>query len=144
MSLSKPNSQPHIFGAKALHYRQGTAVANGETPPHWSPEMALDQEFPYSLREWTKDVSRWCAATKVSPERQGPLLALAVGGAGRVAVDEISEALLKNGAVVDLGDGQGSIHHSGCSLLLCVLQRKFPENLEVQMLRAGLEFFAFI
>ena len=57
--------------------------------------MALDQEFPYTLREWTRDVSRWCAATKVTPERQGPLLALAVGGAGRVAVDGIYDDLLK-------------------------------------------------
>ena len=80
--------------------------------------MALDSDFPYTLREYVKDISRWCAATKVSTERQGPLLALAIGGAGRVAVDEISEDLLKSGAVVDLGDGQGAIHHSGISAAL--------------------------
>ena len=59
--------QPHIYGAEALHYRQGTAVANTETPPTWSPEMAHDVLYPYILDEYMMDVSRWQHATKVAP-----------------------------------------------------------------------------
>lgn len=79
----RTEERPHIFGANALHYRQGTAVANTETPPTWSPEMAHDTRYPYTLAEYLRDVSRWMAATKVSADRQGPLLALAIGGAAR-------------------------------------------------------------
>jgi len=83
------------------------------------------------------------AATKVSPERQGPLLALALGGAGRTVADELPNDLLAYGAVADLGDGQGMVQHTGPQLLFHALTRKFPDNLEALMLRTGLEFFAF-
>eukprot|EP00973_Karenia_brevis_P020629 2831922-Karenia_brevis.AAC.1 len=71
--------QPHIYGANPLQYRQGVAVANGENPPVWSPEMASSVEYPYTIEEWIRDVERWQGAIKVSPDRQGPLLSLAVG-----------------------------------------------------------------
>jgi len=135
--------QPHIFGANALHYRQCTAIANTETPPTWSPEMAHDANYPYTLKEYLKDVSRWMAATKVSAERRGPLLALAIGGAGRTVADDVPDDILAHGAVADLGDGYGSILHTGPKLLFHALGRKFPDNNEALMLRAGLEFFAF-
>ena len=105
--------------------------------------MAHDPTYPYTLQENLRDVRRWMAATKVSAERQGPLLALAIGGAGRTVADELPDTLLAHGATADLGDGQGHILHSGAQLLFHALQRKFPDNTEVLMLRAGLEFFAF-
>ena len=83
------------------------------------------------------------AATKVSSERQGPLLALALGGATRTVADEISEELLAFGAAMDLGDGLGEVQRSGPRLLFHALARKFPDNTEALMLRAGLEFFSF-
>ena len=43
-------SRPHMFGADAMHYRQGTAVATADSPPSWAPEMALDPTYPYTLR----------------------------------------------------------------------------------------------
>ena len=135
--------QPHIYGAQALHYRQGSAVANADTPPTWGPEMALDPKFPYTLTEYMKDVSRWCAATKASRERQGPLIALALSGAARVVADQLPDELLDSGAVVDLGDGLGAINRSGVKILFSMLYRKFPDNVEVLMLRSGLEFFGF-
>ena len=140
---SRAAMQPHIFGANALHYRQGTAVATAETPPTWSPELALNTTYPYTLSEYMRDVQRWMAATKVTPERQGPLLALAIGGGGRTVADELPDELLAHGAVADLGDGLGQVHRTGPKLLLFALSRKFPENLEATMLRTGLEFFAF-
>ena len=101
--MSVHRTQPHIFGAQSLHYRQGTAVASTETPPTWAPEMALDAVYPYTLQEYMRDVSRWMAATKVTQSREGPLLALAIGGAGRTIADELPDDLLINGAEADLG-----------------------------------------
>ena len=64
--------QPHLFGARPQQYRQGTNVINGDDPPAWSPEMALDSEYPYTLEEWWWDVRKWCFSTKISRESQGP------------------------------------------------------------------------
>ena len=136
-------ARPDIFGAASHHWRQGTSVANTETPPAWSPEQSLSPDYPYVLSEYMKDVSRWMVATKVSSERQGPLIALAVGGAARTVADELPDDLLVRGAVADLGDGLGNVHRHGVTLLFHALMRKFPENQEARMLRAGLDFFAF-
>ena len=76
---SNVETKPHIFGATALHYRQSTSMSNTETPLTWSPEMAYDTNYPYTLAEYKRDVSRWLAATKVTAERRGPLLSLAIG-----------------------------------------------------------------
>ena len=138
---SRTEPKPHIFGARALQYRQGTAVATTETPPTWSPERALDPTYPYTLKEYMRDVGRWMSATKVAPQRQGPLLALAIEGAARMVVDEIPDDQLVNGHLADIGDGQGQVHRSGPALLFIALQRKFPDNTEAGMLRAGLDFF---
>ena len=89
------------------------------------------------------DVSRWMAATKVNQERQGPLLASAIGGAGRTVADEIDDTLLAHGDNMDLGDGEGLKYRTGPRLLFIALESKFPDNLEANMLRAGLDFFAF-
>ena len=113
------------------------------SPPTWSPEMAHDPQYHYTLREWQRDVLRWAAATKVSYERQGPLLALAVGGAARTRADEISEIALRNGAIIDLGDGRGRVLRSGIELVLAALHKAFPDNEEAEMLRVCLEFFSF-
>ena len=142
-SHGRHESRPHIFGANPLQFRQGTSVATTEVPPTWTPEMALDSHYPYTLREYIRDVSRWMVATKVSQARQGPLLALAVGGAARTVVEVIDDVHLINGAIFDSGDGQGAIQHSGPELLFHCLLQKFPENQEAVMLRTGLDFFAF-
>ena len=143
MACVSHEPQPHPYGALPLQYRQGTHVANTETLPTWSPEQALHPQYPYTLSEYMLDTRRWMAATKVSEPRLGPLLALAVGGAARSVVDDIPERLLINGGNEDLGDGNGMTHHSGPSILFIHLQRAFPDNLEANMLRAGLNFFSF-
>ena len=132
--------QQHIFGAHALQYRQGTAVATGKPPPPptWSPELAIGREYQYSLSECERDVACWEAATEVAVERQGPLLSLAVGGREKAVADQLPIALLKNGSNADLQDGQGHTE-----LLIAALKRKFLENAEVEMIKAGLEFLSF-
>ena len=122
--------RPHIFGAHALHYRQGAAMGSTEIPPTWRPEMAHDHQYPYTLTEYLRDVQRWMSLTMVSADRQGPLLSMAIGGAGRTVVDKIPAEMLANGATADLGDGQGNIYRSGPQLLFHALHRKFPDNQE--------------
>ena len=116
MAHSRQQTRPQIYGANPHHYRRGTAVANTETPPAWSPEDALDLAFPYTLEEYVTDASRWQAATKVEPARQGPLIALAIGGAARTVVDEIPNDVLIYGGVLDTGDCLGAVHRTGVQL----------------------------
>ena len=61
--------RPHIYGAQALHYRQGSAMGKTEIPPTWSPEMAHDAAYPYTLTEYLRDVARWVSLTEISTER---------------------------------------------------------------------------
>ena len=109
--------QPHLYGAQPLHYRQGTALASAESPPCWSPELEADPTYPYSVVEWSKDVRKWQAATKLAAERQGPLLSLALGTAARTVADEIPIHVLQYGAEVDIGDGAGVRRHAGAPAL---------------------------
>jgi hypothetical protein len=136
-------AQPHLFGARPHQYRQGHAVLNGEDPPSWMPEMAHDKTYPYSLEEWARDVRRWQFSTKVSIERQGPKLSLAIGGAARVIVDDLPEELLASGSIVDFGDGKGLVHRTGVELVFRAIFLRFPTDKEALMLRVGIEFFNF-
>eukprot|EP00971_Amphidinium_carterae_P351093 6491908-Amphidinium_carterae.1 len=135
--------QPHIFGAQALQYRQGTGIATVKTPPSWSPELATGRDYQYTLREWQADVELWQSATEVPTERQAPLLVLALGGSARRIGEQIPAQVLRDGAIANLNDGLGQIHHSGTALLFRALQRKFPENEEADMLKCGMEFLGF-
>ena len=135
--------QPHIYGALPLHYRQGVAIANAETPPTWAPEMANDPDFPYTLDEYKKDFHRWQGATKVDPSRHGHLLALAIGGSGRTVVDQIDDTTLRDGGYADFNDGLGNLQHPGISFVFRALYLKFPVYREALMLRNGMEFFNF-
>ena len=105
--------------------------------------MSLDTSYPYTLEEYQFDISRWMAATKVGAERQGPMIALALGGAARTLADNIPTELLASGSVADLGDGLGAVQRSGPKLLMLALGRQFPSDKESIMLRTGLEFFSF-
>ena len=108
---------PHLFGAHSYQFRSGQSAVNSKQPPSWAPEMALNPTYPYTLAEYKRDVSRWIVSTEVAPERQGPLIALAIDGAARAVVDELDDELLSLGANTDLGDGRGAVHHSGPKLL---------------------------
>ena len=115
--MQRCERQPHIYGAKPLHYRQGVGVANGEQPPTWSAELAVNPDYPYTLEEYRRDVRRWCGATKVTEERQGPLLSLAIGGSARTVIDEIDDFALARGVEADFGDGLGVIWRSGIDII---------------------------
>ena len=135
--------QPHLFGALPLQYRRGNNIADGNTPPTWSPELAVDPTYKYDLKQFRTDLRRWRASTKVHASRQGPLVALAIGGQARLIIDKIDEETLINGVQADFRDGQGVIFHSGVDCILQALERKFPANTEADMLASGIRFFGF-
>ena len=135
--------QPHLFGAFPYQYRTGASVASAEQPPSWNPELVHDRAYPHTLREYRRDVSRWQSATQVTVQRQGPLVALAIGGAARAIVDQIDDQALRDGVVADFHDSRGNVDHSGVELVFRVLEQHFPPDEEAQMLRAGLDFFGF-
>ena len=105
--------------------------------------MVHDRAYPYTLREYRRDISRWQSATKVAPHRQAPLVALSIGGAARVIVDQIDDEALRVGVVADFQDGRGNVDRTGVELLFRVLEQHFPPDEEAQMLRSGLDFFGF-
>ena len=110
---ARAERQPHIYGALPYQYRQGTSSVNADTPPAWTPEQAHDPVYPYTLEEYKIDIDRWLKATKVTPERQGPLIATAVGGAARIVLDAINSNELSRGTTYDFNDGQGMRFYSG-------------------------------
>ena len=72
-----------------------------------------------------------------------PLVVMAIGGAARIAVDELPDDALAHGADADLSDGKGVRCCSGLELFFHLLLIKFPGNQEARVLRAALEFFSF-
>ena len=136
--------QPHLFGAFPYQYRIGASIVSAEQPLSWNPESIHDHVYPYTLREYRRDVSRWQSAAKVTVQRQGPLVALAIGGAARAIADQIDGQALRDGVVADFHDGRGNLDHSEVELVFRVLEQHFPPDEEAQMLRAGLDFFGFI
>ena len=140
--MSGRERQPHLFGAQPIHYRQGTAVANLESPPCWSPELDHDREYPYTLEEYEIDLRRWQLGTKVTPERQGALVSLAIGGAGRTISDQIPLSILNDGGNADFQDGTGNVHHSGVDVVLRALRVARPKNEEAITLQTGIESFS--
>ena len=135
--------QPHIYGAQIGQFRSGLAVANADTPPSWSPELALNPDYPYTVEEYAGDLSRWVAATKVAVPRQGPLAALQLGGAARTIADGIHTDILTNGMIADFNDGYGNIQQTGIRCLIAALHSQFPTDAESVMFRTGMEFFQF-
>ena len=135
--------QPHLFGAAPYTYRQGTAVANSDTPPAWTPEMMHCVDYPYSLEEWEQDVIRWIGATRAEPARHGFLLSMATGAGARIVTDTLPPDLLAGGRVGDFNDGRGNVHRTGCAWLIFLLKQRFPTDTEALMLRTGMEFFNF-
>ena len=76
------------------------------------------------------------AGTDVAPEKQGPLITLALGGEARRVVEDISFIYRQIGAT-DPISGEWA---SGPELIGRALIVEFQENPEVWMLRVGIEF----
>ena len=81
----------------------------------------------------------WVAGTDVAPEKQGPLITLALGGEARRVAEEIGLSYRQVGVTDPVNGGW----ISGPELIGRALVAEFPENPEVQMLRVGIEFFSF-
>ena len=90
-------------------------------PPAWDPAWAA--QYPFSV--FTQDALLWSQATDVEAERQGPAMVMRLGGTAKALAREIDIQVLAQGAIQDIGDGQGAVQHTGVTLLLYALARKF-------------------
>jgi hypothetical protein len=70
-------------------------------------------------------------------------MVMRLGGTAKALAREIDIQVLAQGAVQDIGDGQGAVQHTGVTLLLYALARKFsPLDFETTV-KAVAEFMSF-
>ena len=137
---SKVEHQPHLYGTRSGMYEDGTMPGNMKEPPPWWPERAYENRlYPFHARRYVETMRLWVAGTDAAPEKQGPLITLALGGEARRVAEEIALIYRQVGAT-DPITGEWV---SGPELIGRALIAELPENPEVQMLRAGIVFFSF-
>ena len=106
-----------------------SGVMNSKTPPGWSPET----NKKYAFRSWVADLALWQAATELPPERQGPAVALRVGGSARDLMRECDPQVLINGEMEAQPNG-AQLQISGVEYVVRALRRRFaPLEQEVQI-----------
>ena len=67
--------------------------------------------------------------------RRAGLIVLSTAGAARFILKDMSEDLLTNGRVADLGDGAGLVHRNGVEIVVHLLRKEFePEQQERDLL----------
>ena len=117
-------------------------MANTKSAPPWEPgDVQSNSLLPYTSVEYAKDVRRWVQATDVDPVRQGPLLAMALGGQARLILENLEDRFGEN--VFADGVNVNGQDITGVDVILRALIHHFPPNEEATMLMAGLEFFNF-
>ena len=79
---------------------------NTRNPPPWASEI----EAVYPFRHWLMDCIAWCMSTDEPENRKAFQIEFALGGIARELVREIALETKRDGANVDLGDGQGLRH----------------------------------
>ena len=112
-------------------YDVNLQAANGKVPPTWSPERSRH----YTLRTFERDLILWSASSDVEPARQGPLVALRLGGSAKVLAREMDINILVNGMDIQNLLVQGGVQHlSGTEFILRQLKRRYaPLEEEVQI-----------
>ena len=139
--------QPHIFGAQAGQYSEGTVFGNYREPPKWWPGKQLENKLlPYTASRYCRDLIIWENGTDIPVERQGFVILGALGGQARKRIEQLGEEYIRNGGYDqnDINPVTGMPrHYTGPALIRGILQHKFPDNNEAIMLRTGIEFFSF-
>ena len=105
-----------------------------KVPPAWSPDQTRSCPFRFRLQDVTTGAA--AAAREVLPEQQGSAVALRLGGAARSLAREIPDVQLRDGAIVDPGDGGGARQLTGLQLLLLALSQSFAPLGDESELRA--------
>ena len=117
----------------------GEMSGSANKPPPWTNEW--ESWLPF--KTWIADVVMWSQATNVDEARKGPLISLSLGGIARELAREIPIDVIANGAMVDLGDGNGPQQLSGTAFLLHTLSKRFAPLVEETNLRAMAGLYGF-
>ena len=124
--------QPHLYGIRSCTYEDGTMPGNLKDPPPWWPERAYENRlYPFHARRYVETMRLWIAGIDIAPEKQGPLITLALGGEARRVAEDIA-LIYRQICATDPISGEWT---SGPELIGRALIAEFPENPEVQMLR---------
>ena len=124
--------------APGQHGGEGGYGNQGRTPPSWDPASSN-----YSFRDWQADLRLWMEVTPLQAQQMGPAVALALGGLAKQMAKEIPIDTLRDGMVMDIGDGNGMVLHPGIPVRLRALARRFhPLNVE-ERIRAIMSMVAF-
>ena len=88
---SKVEQQPHLYGIRSGMCEDGTMPGNLKEPPPWWPERAYENRlYPFHAKRYVETMRLWIAGTDVAPEKQGPLITLALGGEARRVAEDIA------------------------------------------------------
>ena len=93
-------------------------------------------EDRYPFRMWVQDITLWSLSTNVDPVRQGPLVAMNLGGSAKALAREMDMQTLIQGQMMDMQDGQGPQHVSGLTALIQGLKTRFMPLHEEMAIRA--------
>ena len=106
-------------------------MASNRIPPSWNPQ----QERTYSFRKYRLDLELWVAATDMDAARQGPAIAMRLGGDARQLAHELGTAVLVQGQVVADAAGQ-PMQITGVQVLLQELAARYAPLQQEEQLHA--------
>ena len=124
----------HQDDVNAMHL----GVANSKVAPGWSPER--DKQYP--LRTWTQDIRLWAMGTDTDVLKQGPVVAMRIGGTARELVRELDVQVLSQGMLLP-DDNGNPVQTSGLECLIRALHRRYAplaQELEIHCLSEILLF----
>ena len=114
-------------------------VASGRIPPSWSP----DHDRSYPFRFFVADLKLWSLSTDLDPVRQGPAVALRLGGAAKSLARDFDPVALSDGTAVQDPATGNIIRRTGLECLVSALERRFApleQELEIFSISEFLQF----
>ena len=97
-------------------------VASGRIPPSWSP----DHDRSYPFRFFVADLKLWSLSTDLDPVRQGPCVALRLGGAAKSLARDFDPVALSDGTAVQDPATGNIIRRTGLECLVSALEAFRP------------------
>ena len=113
-------------------------IASAKIPPSWAPER--DKQYP--LRTWMQDTRLWSVGTDVDANKQGPVVALRIGGSTKELIRELDVNVLANGGVFPDANNQ-PVQLTGLECLIRAMQRRYgplEQELEIFAISEILHF----
>ena len=112
---------------------------NLRSPPAWSPQV----QNAYPFRHLVHDVMSLSVYTDLRGYQKGPAIGLVLAGTARDLVLEILLDHKTQGAIVDVGDGQGPRHVTGLEMCARLMSDNFAHLDDGEVSRRLLEMYTF-